>query len=116
MNKRFIGTVYEKLVADALTKNGYKIIEFNYRCSIGKIDINAKDGKYLCFIEFKYRTNDSQGNPLEEITKNKVKIIINVARNYLKYKGYSENIPIRFDAISIMGEDIKLIKKAFGGM
>ena len=116
MNKRFIGTVYEKLAADILTKNGYKIIEFNYRCRIGEIDIIAKDGKYLCFIEVKYRTNDSHGNPLEAITKSKVKTIINVARTYLKHKGYSENIPIRFDAIAIMGDDVKLIKNAFGGM
>ncbi|SKA60375.1 putative endonuclease [Eubacterium uniforme] len=116
MNKRFIGTVYEKIAADILTKNGYKIIEFNYRCRIGEIDIIAKDGKYLCFIEVKYRTNGIHGNPLEAITKSKVKTIINVARTYLKHKGYSENIPIRFDAIAIMGDDVKLIKNAFGGM
>ena len=116
MNKRFIGTVYEKIAADTLAKNGYKIIEFNYRCRIGEIDIIAKDGKYLCFVEVKYRTSSSYGNPLEAITKSKVKTIINVARNYLKFKGYSENIPIRFDAIAIMGDDVKLIKNAFGGM
>ena len=116
MNNRFVGTVYEKLAAEALSANGYEIIEFNFRCRIGEIDIVARDGKYLCFIEVKYRVSEKLGNPLEAVTKSKTNTIMKVARNYLKYKGLSENIPIRFDVISIKGCEVKIIKNAFGGM
>ena len=50
-NKRQIGTEKEKLAGAYLEKNGYEIIEYNYRCRQGEIDMVAKDGEYLVFCE-----------------------------------------------------------------
>ena len=58
MNKRQIGSGYELKASDYLTKKGYQIIERNYRCRIGEIDIIAIERDCLCFIEVKYRKNE----------------------------------------------------------
>lgn len=67
MNKRQIGSVYELKASDYLTKKGYQIIERNYRCRIGEIDIIAIERDCLCFIEVKYRKNEKTGDPLEAV-------------------------------------------------
>ena len=51
MNKRKTGTEYEELAARWLTGKGFKILEKNYRCRIGEIDLIARDGRYLVFVE-----------------------------------------------------------------
>ena len=76
MNKRQIGSVYELKASDYLTKKGYQIIERNYRCRIGEIDIIAIERDCLCFIEVKYRKNEKTGDPLEAVDKRKQQKII----------------------------------------
>ena len=56
MNKRQLGTVYEQKAAAYLQQQGYEILECNFRCRIGEIDIIAREGEYLCFVEVKYRS------------------------------------------------------------
>ena len=51
MNKRKTGTEYEELAARWLTGKGFEILEKNYRCRIGEIDLIARDGRYLVFVE-----------------------------------------------------------------
>lgn len=62
MNKRRIGAEYEKIVCDALGRRGVTVVETNYRNRFGEIDIIAKDGEYLCFIEVKYRSGTGCGD------------------------------------------------------
>ena len=83
MNKRQIGSVYELKASDYLTKKGYQIIERNYRCRIGEIDIIAIERDCLCFIEVKYRKNEKTGDPLEAVDKRKQQKIIRTAQYYL---------------------------------
>ena len=62
-----------ELVAQAfLKKKGYRIIETNYRCSAGEIDIIARQGEYLVFIEVRSKTNLHFGSPEESITQKKM--------------------------------------------
>mgnify|MGYP002624777076 CR=1 FL=1 len=84
MNNRFTGTKYEEAAANKLREMGYTIIEKNFRCKIGEIDIVAKDGKYLCFIEVKYRKTERFGNPLLAVDANKQRTIINIASRLLQ--------------------------------
>ncbi len=60
---RETGTWYEENAARYLEQQGYKILEKNFRCRQGEIDLIAMDGEYLCFIEVKFRENADCGGP-----------------------------------------------------
>ena len=111
-NKRQIGTEKEKLAGAYLEKNGYEIIEYNFRCRQGEIDIVAKDGEYLVFCEVKYRSTIKNGTPFEAVNYKKQRIISRCALFYISKHGFS-NLPCRFDVISISGNEIDILKNAF---
>ena len=112
MNRRETGTQYEERAAEYLIAQNYQILERNYRIRSGEIDIIARDGTVLVFIEVKYRKNDESGNPLEAVDIRKQRKIITVARYYLYQKKYGD-VPCRFDVIGICGSHIEHIKDAF---
>ena len=102
------------LSCDYLNKNGLEIVEINFRCKIGEIDIIAKDGDYYVFIEVKYRKNTVHGDPLEAVTYKKQQRIRLASMFYMKNKGYNpEKTNIRYDVIGITGSKITHIKDAF---
>ena len=113
INKRKIGANYEKLAGDYLVGQGYEILEYNFRCRMGEIDIVAKDGAYLVFVEVKYRSSSRTGNPLEAVDAGKQRIISKVAAYYCLTHGCGESQPCRFDVVAICGEEYTLIKNAF---
>ena len=113
MNKRQVGTDYERLAGEYIKKQGYEIFEYNFRCRMGEIDIVAKDGKYLVFVEVKYRRNNRTGSPLEAVDIKKQHTISKVASYYCLTHGCGEGQPCRFDVIAIDGEEYTLIKNAF---
>lgn len=116
---RFIGNEGEEKACEFLVQNGYRIIERNYKCKYGEIDIIAVDDNTLCFIEVKMRNNTAYGPPYHSVTPRKQKQISYVALNYLskidkKYSG------VRFDVVSINMEGdeerIELFRGAFEGV
>ncbi|WP_058485542.1 YraN family protein [Defluviitalea phaphyphila] len=116
INKRSIGEWGEKLAVKFLEKQGITILEKNFRCKIGEIDIIAKEKEYLVFIEVKYRKNLSRGYPREAVNYYKQRTISKVALWYIqKYKLWDK--PCRFDVLEILGEypnlKITLIRNAF---
>ena len=117
LNKRVLGTVLEDVATDHVCDNGASIIERNFRCRSGEIDIIARDGKYLCFIEVKYRKSVKYGSPETAVDYSKRKKISKASLVYLKCKNLSENTPIRYDVVAIYGDEgeykIKWIKDAF---
>jgi len=112
-NKRTTGSYYEQQVAAFLQKQGISILEKNYRCKSGEIDLIARDGRYLVFVEVKYRATGQAGSALEAIDGKKAAKIRHVASVYLYTHGYPENTPCRFDAAGIDGETITYVKNAF---
>lgn len=96
----------EDLAAAYLEKAGYKIIERNYRCIFGEIDIVAKDGRTLVFVEVKSRRSDRFGIPQESITFRKQRKITQIAMNYIKERGFDQN-EARFDVVSIRMSDVE---------
>ena len=113
MNKRFVGTHYEKLACDFLEKKGYEIISTNFRNRYGEIDIIAKDKEYLVFIEVKYRKTNSFGDPSEAVNLKKQINICRVSDYYrVRYK-ISSDVNIRFDVVAISDNEISLIQNAF---
>ena len=111
-NKRKTGAAYEQAAGYYLEQQGYVILQYNYRCRIGEIDLIARDGRYLVFIEVKYRKNGSRGNPLEAVDAKKQYRISRCAQYYLMEKRLGD-IPCRYDVIGIEGSRITLIKNAF---
>ena len=87
--------------------------ERNFRCRSGEIDLVAQDGRYLVFIEVKYRKNGKSGSPFSAVGREKQRIISKVAMFYLIAHGYRELPPCRFDVVGIDGENIHWIKNAF---
>lgn len=111
-NRRKIGSEYEKAAGEYLKQQGYEILEYNYRCKMGEIDIIAKDGSYLVFCEVKYRKNTGKGYPSEAVHVRKQRILSKCAQYYLMAKGKAY-IPCRFDVVSIMDGELTLFKDAF---
>lgn len=111
-NKRITGVQYEVLAARYLIEQGLEVLEQNYRSRQGEIDLIARDGEYLVFIEVKYRKNDSLGFPEEAVDLRKQQRIVQTAGYYLYQQGYGE-IPCRFDVIAILGSRIRWLKHAF---
>jgi len=109
MNKRLIGKKAEDIAVNYLIENNYKIIQKNFFSKYGEIDIIAKDGNTIVFIEVKYRKNNKYGLPFEAINKTKKERIINTASLYLN--NLEENI--RFDLISILGNKMEHFKNIF---
>lgn len=114
MNKRQTGACYERKAAEYLEKSGYRILEMNYRCRIGEIDIVASDGKYVVFCEVKYRSGSRAGNPLEAVDLRKQRVIFRCGEYYLA-EHRMHDVPCRFDVIGIEGQKIIHIKDAFAG-
>jgi putative endonuclease len=113
MNKRQTGTAYEEMAALWLETKGMKVIEQNFRCRQGEIDLIARDGRYLVFVEVKYRSVDASGYPSEAVNFRKQKRIIDASKYYCYKQRISENQPCRYDVVSILGEEITHIKNAF---
>lgn len=113
MNKRIMGAQYEELAVSYLEKEGYQILEQNFRCRMGEIDLIAKDGNYLVFIEVKYRSDTRKGNALEAVNVRKQRVISKVAAYYMMLHQSEDSTPCRFDVVGITGEAVEVIKDAF---
>lgn len=113
INKRQTGAVYEDAVARWLSEQGYQIVERNFYCRQGEIDLIARDGRYLVFIEVKYRRDSQCGHPLEAVSVSKQKKIVKAAAYYCHKYRISEEQACRFDVVSILGNDIEHIQNAF---
>ena len=114
--KQKIGKKGEAIAVGYLKKQGYKIIEQNYRSKVGEIDIIAREKKTLVFVEVKTRSSGSFGSPKYAITPKKQKAISMAALYYLKTNP-QKDADARFDVVSIrvQGEDtqIELVRNAF---
>jgi putative endonuclease len=115
--KSKLGQAGEEAAVAFLQHQGYHILERNFRNPLGEIDIIAKEGDTICFIEVKTRRNEAFGSPFESITPTKQRKLIHVALSYLKAKGREES-KARFDAVAVFREEdgperIEIIKNAF---
>ncbi len=77
------------------------------------MDLIARDGHFLVFIEVKYRKNSRAGDPSEAVNPKKQQRMIRAARVYLMKEHYSAETPVRFDVVSVLQNTIRVIKDAF---
>ena len=117
LNKRQqFGKESEAMAVRHLKKNGYKILEQNYRNKVGEIDIIAKDNGVLVFVEVKARKTIYYGDPKWAVTPKKQRKISMVALYYLKTTKQTQ-VKARFDVVALsLAKDnprIEIIKNAF---
>lgn len=114
--RKVIGAHGEDQAAKYLKAHGYRIIEKNWRCRLGEIDLVAKEADTLVFCEVKTRSNQSFGHPLEAITASKKERLRRLGEAYIQ-AAPGTNAALRFDVISIIenGGNSRLehIKDAF---
>ena len=105
--KQSLGKKGEEIATKYLEENNFKIIEKNFSCRQGEIDIVAHDlnSNELVFVEVKCRTNFNYGSPANAVDFNKQKHIIKVAEYYV-FRNNLYNIAIRFDVIEIFRKSI----------
>lgn len=114
VNNRIIGANYESLAAEYLENSGYLIIKTNYNVRQAEIDIIARDGSTIVFVEVKYRSNEGSGHPLEAVNYKKQRRICRAAISYMMKNGLSpDNTSVRFDVIGILGKEITHVRNAF---
>jgi putative endonuclease len=113
MNKRKVGSEWEDRAAAYLKKRRVVILERNYRCRTGEIDIIGREGDTYIFVEVKYRRNSSYGLSYEAVTPKKQQTIKYVSQFYLLSHGIPLDVKIRFDVCGIDGTEMTYIKGAF---
>lgn len=84
-------------------KKGFKLIERNFHCRLGEIDLIMQDNKSLVFVEVRYRRNNNFGSGAESVTYTKQSKLIKTASVYLQQHAKLNKYPARFDIVSITG-------------
>ncbi len=97
------GVAGEKAAEKFLKKNGYRIIQKNYRTPLGEIDIVAEQDNVLVFIEVKSRKGLQFGHPVVAVTSQKRKKIIQMSKVFIKNYSVKGRI-IRFDVVTVLGD------------
>ena len=95
-----LGRTGERLAAEELVRRGYRIVERNYRCTFGEIDLVAEDGPDLVFVEVKTRRGTAYGLPEEAINARKRQKLVQVAFFYLDVHTCADR-PWRIDAVAV---------------
>jgi putative endonuclease len=106
------GASAEAEAARLLLATGYRIVERNFRCKAGELDIVARDGDVLVFVEVRSRSDDAHGSAAEMIRHVKQRRVARVATYYLATvaPAFEE---CRFDIVAITADEPVLIKDAF---
>lgn len=113
MTTRSVGNAAERRAAELLEQLGFRIIERNYSCRQGEIDLVCEEGDTLCFVEVRMRASTEHGDPLETITHAKRGRIVRAAKHYLFARAIAERA-CRFDVVTIVGEEQPvLLRDAF---
>ena len=112
MNNREKGFIYEEKTCQYIQEHTMKIVERNYSCKCGEIDIIARDENSLVFIEVKYRASMAYGHPAYAVDYRKQRRIIRSATWYTKKIHWIDQ-PVRFDVALWTGDYLEYHKGAF---
>lgn len=110
-SKQIIGDVGEQKACAYLVKNGYAILETQYRYKRAEIDIIASKDNFIIFVEVKTRKNNDFGYPEEFVSERKQELFHEAATHYVE--ATSTDALLRFDIIAITGDEIEHFEDAF---
>jgi putative endonuclease len=106
------GMMAQRRAESALVQRGYRIVERNFRCSVGEIDLVAFEGNDLVFVEVRSRADTECGRAEETVGTGKQRRIARVADVYLSLRR-PEFDGCRFDVVGINGDDVEIFVDAF---
>jgi putative endonuclease len=109
---RRLGAQAEARAAEYLQRKGYRVVDRNWTCRGGEIDLVCSDGDTLVFVEVRSRASTSHGTPLETVVDGKRRRLIRAAEIYLHMKDLQDRA-CRFDVVALVGDDIEHIEDAF---
>ncbi len=92
--------------------HGYEVIERNWRCRAGELDLILRRGRTFVFCEVKTRSSDAFGAPVEAVTRNKQVRLRHLAARWLE-DAPMRPIDIRFDVASVLAGEIEVLEGAF---
>lgn len=110
--RQALGRYGEDLVERWYAERGYRVLERNWRCSAGELDLVVTDGRQLVVCEVKTRSSNRFGTGFEAITAAKQRQVRRLAAQYLRQRG-GWNGPVRFDAAAVQGRNVKVLSGAF---
>lgn len=117
--RQALGLAGEAAAREHLTAQGYEVIAANVRCRLGEIDLIARDGEYLVFVEVRTRRGRALGTPAESITPRKRARLAQLARWYLGRSGLTAETACRFDVVCVTAgpngvvQGVEVIQDAF---
>jgi len=118
--RRKLGRRGEEIAAAHLAQQGYLILGRNWRCPAGELDIVARDGETLAFVEVRTRRGDRYGSPEESLTPAKQAKLVELAQTYLQELGATDQ-SWRIDVVAVEMDErgnlkrINLIRNAVWG-
>jgi putative endonuclease len=112
--RRALGTAGEDAAAAWYTKQGYEVVERNWRCREGELDLIVRSGRTYVFCEVKTRTTMAFGAPIEAVTRDKQMRIRRLAARWLEEGAPGPAKDIRFDVASVLGpKAVEVVEGAF---
>lgn len=106
------GSVAEAQAVSLLVRKGYRIVERNFRCQSGELDVVARDGEVLVFVEVRSRADGEHGHAAEAIDRRKQRQVARVAMHYIGLRD-PQFQSSRFDVVAITGGEAVLIQDAW---
>lgn len=116
MTTRDIGKLHEGLAANYLQQHGLQLLQRNFQCRTGEIDLIMLSHDTLVFVEVRYRKSDAFGSAIESVTYKKQQKILKTAQFYLMKNPQHQHLNYRFDIVGISqnGQTIDWLSNAFG--
>lgn len=101
MSRKKLGAFGESVAATHLEARGYMIVERNWRCEVGEVDIIAKKGEHWAFVEVKTRKNQPEGAPEQAITKKKGERLGAISAEYLTQHDLDDDLSMSIDLVAV---------------
>lgn len=105
--RKVLGAEGEGAAVCFLRRRGYAILERNYRCALGEVDVVALDGRTLVFVEVKTRTQDGCGTPFEAVDRRKQRQIVRTAQHFICRHDLHDR-DVRFDVVGVWRDGRRL--------
>lgn len=116
MNTRAIGREWESEALKRLGASGLKLLDRNYQCRLGELDLVMRDGDSVAFVEVRFRRRSDFGSGVESVGMSKRRRLIAAAQHYLQRHPELAELPCRFDVVAIgpgSSPQIEWIRNAF---
>jgi putative endonuclease len=106
----------EDRAAEWYEARGYEVLDRNWRCRQGELDLVVRSGRVVVFCEVKARNSNTYGAPFEAVTRSKQLRLRRLAATWLRVRGPElgrRPAELRFDVVSIFGPHLEVLESAF---